>query len=235
MPVKPAAEPHTFDRTVRRMGLSAISELLGHGPTIKRRGPRRKGRVTNVEELESDDFPDYWTHCLSDLHAAYGGICSYLCVYIDRFFGGCTVDHYRPKTLYPHLAYEWSNYRLACLRMNSSKNNDDGIVDPFEVREGWFQLDLVSFEVYANPALPDELMRRVEHTIDKLGLAKYDCCRIREQYYLDYSAGHISWAYLERMCPIVAGELLRRGLSRSIVKVEESPPNSGEGEGVTPV
>jgi hypothetical protein len=42
IPVKPAPEPADFDRKVRKPGLSAIAELVGEQPILKRPGPRRR-------------------------------------------------------------------------------------------------------------------------------------------------------------------------------------------------
>src|SRR5690349_9749763 len=46
IPVTGAAEPPTFDAVVRQPGLSAIAELVGESPLLKRRGPRRKPVAT---------------------------------------------------------------------------------------------------------------------------------------------------------------------------------------------
>lgn len=41
IPVALAQEPAGFDKDVRQPGLSAIDELVGRAPRIRRRGPRR--------------------------------------------------------------------------------------------------------------------------------------------------------------------------------------------------
>ena len=108
--------------------------------------------------------------CLDDLHASYNGCCAYLAVFIERVTGGGSVDHFIAKSQRADLAYEWSNYRLACSRMNSRKRDYDDVLDPFEVETGWFRLELVSGRIYPSPGLPDGLKDQVVATIKRLGL-----------------------------------------------------------------
>ncbi len=48
--------------------------------------------------------------------------------------GNIEVEHFRPKSLYPELAFEWSNFLPVCRKCNDSKSNHDTgkepIVDP---------------------------------------------------------------------------------------------------------
>ena len=39
--------------------------------------------------------------------------------------------------------YEWANYRLACSLMNARKDAIASVLDPFEIEDGWFALELV--------------------------------------------------------------------------------------------
>ena len=47
-----------------------------------------------------------------------------------------------PKSTRWRDVYEWLNYRLACSRMNSRKGVMPNILDPFEVENEWFVLEL---------------------------------------------------------------------------------------------
>ena len=44
-----------------------------------------------------------------------------------------TIDHFRPKSKYPKLAFVWSNYRLAGQAINMRKGDSEDVVDPFTV------------------------------------------------------------------------------------------------------
>ena len=67
--------------------------------------------------------------------------------------------------------YEWDNYRLACSRLNSRKNDFSDVLDPFDVQDDWFHLELVGFQVLPNDNIEDQTIRqRIQNTIDRLGL-----------------------------------------------------------------
>lgn len=219
--VTPAAKPPDFDKTVREPGLSAISELIGKGPLIKRRGPKRKQfvikkkKVTKPEDIPPDAFPTYWTNALPELLESYDRICGYVCVYIERVTGAASVDHMIAKSLAWDRVYEWDNYRLACSLMNSHKNDARDVLDPFEVEDGWFQLELVGYQLVPAPGLDAGLVDRIKETINRLKLNRKDCRDLREEYAADYESGEISFSYLGRRAPLVAAELKRQGQLRA--------------------
>jgi len=53
--------------------------------------------------------------------------------------------------------------------------------------------------------------RNVRATIDRLGLDKSACRRLRARYYFDYVDQHIDLEYLDRYAPFLALELRRQG------------------------
>lgn len=106
--------------------------------------------------------------------------------------------------------YEWSNYRLACLLMNARKGVAD-VLDPFEVGNGWFALELVEFQVVPGHGLPADVHARVVETIATLHLSDGVCCEARAEYAQEYWAGEISLSHLRRHAPFVAQELARQG------------------------
>jgi len=85
-----------------------------------------------------------------------------------------SVDHFQPKSTYSHLAYEWSNYRLAHSKINSYKGNSVGILDPFHIQPGWFILDFANCHVRPNPATAQAIQNSVSHTIAVLRLNSDD-------------------------------------------------------------
>ncbi len=188
--VEPQPEPPDFDASVRQPGLEALAE-------------RRQ------------TLPAYWRRCLDDLHTAYRGICAYACIYIDRATGARSVEHFVAKSSDPLLAYEWSNYRLACSLVNSRKGAFADVLDPFEIEDGWFVLEFSFLQILPDPSLDPELRTRVQETIVRLGLHTKECRDARAEYFDDYVLGHIDFHYLERKSPFVAKEMKRQALVRS--------------------
>ena len=173
MRVTLAPEPDTFDERVRQPGLRALDKLARHLSVSK-------------EAIPSSEFPDYWRRSLDDLLAAYNRICSYLSLYIPRGTGARSVDHMVPKSLAWDQAYEWRNYRLACALMNARKGDAASVLDPFEVEDGWFVLELVAFQVLPADGLADPTAAAVDDTIRRLRLNDEECCGAREEYAEEY-------------------------------------------------
>ena len=185
--VLPQPEPADFDARVRQPGLRDLA-----------RNPER--------------FPNHWRHCAMQLWEAYKGICAYLCVVIPRGTGARSVDHLAPKSNHPKVAYEWSNYRLVCSLMNARKREFEDVLDPFEILDGWFILELSFLQVLPNPDLDEETRSRVKATIDRLKLDDDECRKARAMYYDAYLEGDLPFHLLERWSPFVAMELRRQGL-----------------------
>ncbi len=188
--VEPQPEPLNFDASVRQPGLEALAE---HGRRL----------------------PAHWRRCLNDLHAAYRGICAYACIYIDKATGARSVEHFVAKSSDRQLAYEWSNYRLACSLVNSRKGAFDDVLDPFEIEDGWFVLEFLALQILPNPELDSDLTKQVQATIQRLGLDTQECRDARAEYFECYVRRHIDFHYLERKCPFVAKEMKRLALVRS--------------------
>ena len=190
--VQPKPEPPDFDEKVRQPGLRAQQEAPPRTPPLWR------------------------DECLFQLWEAYEGICSYLCVFIPQGSGARSVDHFVPKSRRPDLLYEWSNYRLACSLMNSRKGQFEDVLDPFEIEDGWFVLDLSFLQVLPNPDLDEETRRGVQATIDRLDLNDNECLQARANDYDAYLRNEISLDLLKRWSPFVAREMGRQGLTPAL-------------------
>ena len=151
---------------------------------------------------------------LPELLTRYERICSYLCLYIPRGTGAPSVDHMIAKSMRWDHVYEWRNYRLACSLMNSRKHALASVLDPFEIEDRWFALELVEFQVVPGEALPLDLVGAAEVTIERLRLNDMECCNARLEFAEDYLNGEIRIDYLTRHAPFVAGELRRQGRLR---------------------
>lgn len=218
IPVALADEPTTFDRHVRKRGEVAIKRLLGQ--SVKAQGRKPKITVAREEAIPGDKFPAYWIEArktdrksvLDDLMAAYQQRCSYLAMHIPGATGNPTVDHFVPKSKDWRLVYEWSNYRLSAGCVNAKKGVLD-VVDPFNVKPGWFELDLATFEVIRGASAPSVQHALIDTTLPLLNLP--ECRDQRQEYVEDYvkgpGAGGIDLRYLEIRAPFIASELRRQG------------------------
>jgi uncharacterized protein (TIGR02646 family) len=84
------------------------------------------GALAAIPNPRSDDFPDRWWRApdvLGALYAMHGNACAYCGIAFTRSDAG-DVEHFRPKTLYPYLAYRFENYLLSCLYCNRRRKGD---------------------------------------------------------------------------------------------------------------
>lgn len=195
--VEEQPEPANFDGDVRQKGLANM---------------RRRGIDPNQPLPSGIKLKPCWRECLDDLYASYEGICAYLAVYIVRGTGTASADHFVAKSAQPSLAYEWRNYRLACLAMNRIKNKFEDVLDPFEVENDWFHLELVSGRIYPNPSLDQPLMDSVEKTIKRLKLDEQIHRKMRLEHFLDCINKQVTQNHLRRHSPFVYYEAKRQGL-----------------------
>lgn len=195
--VKEQPEPQSFEATVRRQGLNDLKSL----------GIDGESPLPTTVTLKP-----YWRHCLDDLYDSYAGICAYLAVHFERQTGAGSVDHFVAKSSKPAMAYEWKNYRLACTRMNSCKREFSDVLDPFEVENGWFHLELVSGRVFPSPWLSRERSDAVVSAIARLGLDEPGCREMRARHYQEYRQALYNEEFLRRRSPFVWMEAKRQDL-----------------------
>jgi hypothetical protein len=183
---------------------------------VRRRGERflQKHPKPTFRQWRSHS---YWRAVGEELHEAYGGVCAYSCHWIPYDTGADTVEHFRPKDLYPGEAYEWSNYRLVCATLNSRKGVHEDVLDPFLIENGWFVIDFPSMLVTPNSGLAPAQSSKVQVTIDRLGLNdEGTCLKSRVRWLMDYCTNGISLDYLRRNAPFIVAELERQHLEARI-------------------
>jgi hypothetical protein len=173
--------------------------------------------LANNPNPTSDQFKkkNFWQKASKELHAAYSGVCAYTAIYLPD---QGSVDHFFPKTTHPQLAYEWSNYRLASGRVNSRKGNQANILDPFEVQNDWFFLDIPACLLRANPNLPKPLRTRISGTINSLGLNDENYADERCNILVLFAGAHVSCDFLQQRYPFLAKELTRQQLSQDALR-----------------
>lgn len=191
IPVIPAPEPLGFDAVVRQRGLRFLAKTPA--PTTWRNR-------------------EYWTSAIPDLRAAYNGTCCYSAEWIPPLTGNSSVDHFRPRSTHPLLAYEWSNFRLAAARLNARKGATEGILDPFTIGDEWFAIDFPSLLVRAGNALPPQLSAAFDLTVKTLRLNDEISVESRMRWLRAYCEGRVTFDYLMDSAPFLGRELQRQGL-----------------------
>lgn len=187
-------EPHSFNANVRKRG----TRYLTKNPT-----PTSKDFRKN----------NYWKAAVNDLYAGYKGICAYTCMYFQR---PGSVDHFLPKSIYPQLAYEWSNFRLSTPRVNSHKGDSTDVVDPFVIQPGWFVLDFPSCLVKPGDSLSGVTAQQIINTITVLKLNEDDVfVQERCDLMLDFAESNVSLDFLSRRYPFLAHEIVRQGIQNT--------------------
>lgn len=166
IPVAPQSKPIYFTEDVYRRGKDAL-QAAG------------KPLPNNFWQKHS-----YWLRCRQQLYRKYGGYCAYLGVLIYQHksvknYKKSSLDHYLPKKDYPKLAYVWRNYRLSSALVNANKGSHTGILDPFRIKSGWFEVEFVGGTIYPAPGLPAPLSVRIRDTIDKLDMNNQTFCTLR--------------------------------------------------------
>jgi hypothetical protein len=198
IPVARKPEPPTFDGLVRKPGNDWI---------------KRQGLDPDKPAPPRTKIAPYWRACLADLYLSYEGTCAYLAIHFELTTGAGSVDHFAAKSKAKlSEAYEWGNYRLACLSRNTLKREFADLLDPFEIKEGMFHLEVVSGRIYANPALTKAERGRVEKTIRRLGLDGPNCREMRARHYEEYRRGECTADHMRKRSPFVWYEAERQGL-----------------------
>jgi len=158
---------------------------------------------------------NYWSRIHQYLYDSYSGICSYCASWIPRATHlasdhHSSVDHFLPKSHYPELAYQWTNFRISRKDINENKGDDCEIVDQFYIENGWFELDFLSCRIKASPQAHPILRQRIQHTIQILQLNEVPLIDERTQVIGNYAHDRMPFADLDRFYPFIAREVARQ-------------------------
>ena len=130
-----------------------------------------------------DEPPAYWGRFREELAGRFVNKCGY-CERQCGVSGGndprsATVDHFKPRYLYPELTYDWANWVFSCFQCNVVNKQDKwplgGYVDPCaadikERPERFFGYDAKTGEVVPKPGLTKSEYDKAYRTITDLGL-----------------------------------------------------------------
>lgn len=210
IPVAPQPEPPLFDQKVRVPGYKFLKKFANLTLTSKQWFGH-----------------EYWKNIRYELHIAYNGICAYSANWIPRGESSPTIDHFIPKSVRPDLAYEWSNYRLACPLVNTRKRDYQDVIDPFMLSYNWFFLDFPSLLIKPNPELSDQDKQRVWSTIKRLKLNEDETFIHSRNHWLEaYCREYTPFSYLKKHAPFIAYELERQGLVEGIKAIMDYGPEA---------
>lgn len=222
IPVEPRPEPtapeYDFHHDVFERGEDAVRQLAGLAPLRTWPGPNIKTQVERLDDVTHALLRSYphWTRATAALHEAYDGYCAYSARYIEPVESP-TTDHFVAlrNLTDPMMAYTWSNFRLAHALFNACKAAIPDVLDPFEIREEWFAINLGSFKTEVGPRAPARKREAIEHTIETLKLRSRELAATRRraaEMYWSPPKGQPSlplWC-LERDEPFLAHELRRQ-------------------------
>lgn len=185
IPVAPVPEPDDFDEEVRKPGRT----WLANNPPPKR--PK-----------------DLWSPFREALAKGF----QHRCGYTPMWDPVGSVDHHHSVKVKRELAYEWDNYRYVAEWLNKSKRNEDqAVLDPYEVGEGWFEIELPSLVLKLTDEVPAALRARAEHTLARLHLRDDErVMRQRREWYRMYEEGEINLAGLRKKAPLIALAIEKR-------------------------
>lgn len=179
------AEPAEFDALCRQKGLQWLNDHPK--ATRKPRNPRPK---------------DLWSKFKPQLADAFRQLCAYGAMYEPVG----TVDHFQPVDADETLSYEWSNFRFASAWINSSKNKSVAVLDPLDVRDGWFEVLLPSLQLVVVPArVPETLRDLAEQTLLRLHLRDDErVLKQRRKWYRMYQERKLTLEGLRECAPLIA-------------------------------
>lgn len=154
---------------------------------LKRYRDRHTPRWVNYYERKRGAKPSdsHWRNFLGDIEEKFSGNCGY-CEIACRG----EVDHFRPKSRFPKLVYEWSNWVFSCHDCNNWKGEkwrDGGYIDPCASNrssqpEKFFEFDLKTYEIIPRNGLTPRHQEKVRTMIHDLHLNALHQLKARFQW-----------------------------------------------------
>lgn len=194
IPVKKVRQPKGFK-----------ADVDSKGATWMNANPSKSGK----------ELPAYWRTAKNRkyvfiLRDGFQMRCGYTAHLIDHG----TVDHFYSRENYRKRTYKWSNYRYAASWMNAAKKPDhDGkILDPYEVKSGWFEILLPSMQLQVNKKnvtkTAPHLLSKAEYTVSHLPIRDDErVIRFRADAYKQYKDSPdkpTALLWLKRSVPLIA-------------------------------
>jgi len=166
---------------------------------------RKRGEKWLEEHPGYDRPNDYWSEFEPDLRNAFGGLCAYCVMFVMK----AQTDHFIPVAVLKRkkqdkLAYEWKNFRYGEGVLNGRKSKQV-ILDPFQVRDEWFEIQLPSLQLLLTSTLPVNKKRVADLTMEKLGLRDDEVViRYRRKWFELYQERKLTLEGLKEVAPLIA-------------------------------
>ena len=136
-----------------------------------------------------------------------------------------TLDHFRPRSLFPKLVYAWENWVFSCRRCNDEKADKwpvEEFVDPCapevsERPEQYFTYDWLTGEVLPREGLSENARRRARETINALNLNRQELLELRFEWVWQFFVD----LFDENTVPVSARDLFIRTAAGQPVKPVE--------------
>ncbi len=178
---------------------------------------RQRGNRWLTVHPEGDPPAKFWRPFTLDLCRGFQNRCGYTAMWD---LNG-TIDHFLSRKNHRHLSYEWSNFRYISGWLNSSKQAlDERVLDPFLVRDDWFEVVLPSLVMQLTKCVPARVRSLAQFTLRRLQLDDGDKVYDQRRIYYDAFKDNrypISW--LETMAPLVATAVRRERLLSALVEM----------------
>jgi len=168
---------------------------------------RQPGMEWLAAQDELPDRPkDLWSPFRDDLREGFARRCGYYAMHlpdgqVDHFISwdSCKQDQRQ-------LAYDWNNFRFLAGSLNSKKRTLDGqLLDPFEVEDSWFEVELPSFLLRVTDQLPPALLGKATLTLQRLELEQgRKALTLRWEWYEMHRTGLLILQGLHQLAPLVA-------------------------------
>ena len=134
-----------------------------------------------------------WRRFHEELRVVFSGLCAY-CEEIDKG----EIDHFKPKSDFPHLVYEWTNWVFACHNCNQSKLDKwlpGGYVYPCaedlsEHPENFFAFNTLTGKLKPKADIYENKRQKAQKTIDDLCLNAWYHVKKRMEW-LDFLSRHL--------------------------------------------
>ncbi|NTU80618.1 MAG: hypothetical protein HGA45_14780 [Chloroflexales bacterium] len=162
------------------------------------------------------EFRPLWSRvkkCAEDLRKEFQSLCAYSVIFCDDGH----VDHFISqqeccRSNHKELIYSWENYRYASPIVNQNKSRKPStlILDPLDVRDGWFEVDLPSTLLVATTQLPVELIEKARYTLKELHLNDGKIFDRRRSLFNRFVKGDFALGYVACICPIMERAIRNR-------------------------
>ena len=181
----PIPEPEDFEQKCRQAG--------------------KKWLLANQNETRPKDF---WSPFRLKLAAGFLDRCGYGAMYIPSG----QVDHHASIDEDRSQSYEWSNFRYIDGWINSAKSKRKVIelLDPFEVQEGWFELELPSLQLKTTDAMPAEYRKRAANTLCFLHLGHDERIVRQRRAWLEMYEQGTPLEVIRQRAPLIAAAIEKR-------------------------